>query len=96
MARRARPFPFGNVEPVVSSAEDLRKTVRIYEKLCGFALERSAHTNARGLPRRLNFAAHPLAGLLPSPPPRRAKRPAPPELPAPPPPRVPRKRKVKH
>ena len=98
MARRAPRFLLGNVEPVSTVTEEPRKTVRIYERLCGFAVERATKAPARADARRVNFASHPLAGLRPEKPARRARRIAtlePLEEPAPPPPR-PRKRQVKH
>jgi catechol 2,3-dioxygenase-like lactoylglutathione lyase family enzyme len=40
MAKRTPPFPFGNIEHVSMVVEDLGKTVRFYEQLFGFVVER--------------------------------------------------------
>jgi len=42
MAKRSPHIPFGNIEQVAHSAGDPRKTVRFYERLFGFVIERSA------------------------------------------------------
>jgi catechol 2,3-dioxygenase-like lactoylglutathione lyase family enzyme len=42
MAKRTPHIPFGNIEQVATVVEELRKTVRFYEKLFGFVIERDA------------------------------------------------------
>jgi catechol 2,3-dioxygenase-like lactoylglutathione lyase family enzyme len=42
MAKRSPHFMFGNIEQVATVVEELRKTVRFYERLFGFVIDRDA------------------------------------------------------